>query len=89
MSKTELTELNTSLLQKKDIELFEAYLLVSKRFYVITIDNSVENSHNINIDYPTYTVRALNKAEAIGLLYMDENFRYRNKPIVKIEELEN
>ena len=89
MTKTELTKMDTSLLQKKDIELFEAYLLVSKRFYVITIDNSVANSHNINVDYPTYTVRALNKAEAIGLLYMDENFRYKHKPIYKIEVLDN
>lgn len=56
-----------------------------KTGYQITVDNSSVKSHNINVDYPTYFVHAINKAEAIGLMMLSD-FEHKNLPIYRIDE---
>jgi hypothetical protein len=57
-----------------------------KPFFVVTVDNSSAKSHNINIDFPQFTVKASNEAEAIGKMLLSD-FEYKNKPIYKTQKL--
>lgn len=65
---------------------YNALLLSMQKTFVLTFDNSIANSHNINIDYPTYTCFALNKEEAIGKMMLSD-FTYKNKAITNITYL--
>ncbi len=52
--------------------------------FTITVNNSMSQSHNINIDYPQYFTFALNKEEAIGKMMLSD-FSYKHKAIHKID----
>ena len=59
-----------------------------KRLYTITVDNSAAQSHNINIDRPTYGCLAVSMEEAVGKMMLSD-FQYKRKEIVSINDWES
>src|SRR5690242_6950058 len=59
--------------------------IYNKMFEVI-VDNSQAQSHNINIDYPTFFCFAKSKEEAVGKMMLSD-FQHKNRPVTKIVEL--
>ena len=77
-------------MSNKQIEAGKAELLKNARLccnkaYTITVNNEKANSHNINIDCPTFFCFALSDAEAIGLMMLSD-FSYKHLPIMKIHK---
>jgi len=56
---------------------------IFKRHYLIQVDNSKAQSHNINIDRPSFETMAFSKCEAIGIMMLS-NFEYKYKEITSI-----
>lgn len=60
--------------------------VILRNIYTIFIDNHEAQSHNTNIDNPSYTTSAFSEAEAIGKM-MQSDFNYKHKTITKISIL--
>jgi len=56
-----------------------------KKQYTITVDNSAAQSHNINIDRPTYECMAVSMEEAVGKMMLSD-FQYKHKEILSIHD---
>lgn len=56
------------------------------KMFEIIVDNSQAESHNINIDYPTFFCFAMNKEEAVGKMMLSD-FTHKYRVIDKIVEL--
>lgn len=54
-----------------------------KALYIVTVDNSAAQSHNINIDRPEFITVAESKEEAIGKMMLSD-FSYKHKNIVNV-----
>ena len=62
---------------------YQTMRLLTSSFFTITVDNSRSNSHNINIDFPSFIVTAVNEAEAIGLMMLSD-FPHKHLKIDRI-----
>ena len=61
----------------------ETFKCINNKAITITVDNRKAQSHNINIDLPSFFTFALNEQEAIGKM-MQSDFNYKHLPIFKI-----
>lgn len=62
----------------------KTFRAINQKGYTITVNNSKAESHNINIDYPTYFCFALSDAEAIGKMILS-HFAYKKNEISSID----
>lgn len=62
---------------------YESMRILTTSSFTITVDNSKADSHNINIDYPTFHCFAVNEAEAVGLM-MFSDFQHKHLKIDSI-----
>jgi len=56
---------------------------IFKTYYIIQVDNSKAQSHNINIDSPSFETMAFSECEAIGIMMLSD-FEYKYKEITSI-----
>jgi len=61
----------------------DTFRAVFHKGYTITVDNSAAQSHNVNIDCPTFFCFALTEKEAIQKM-MQSDFSYKHKKITRI-----
>lgn len=62
------------------------FRVINKKGYLIFVDNSKAQSHNINIDRPQFFTFAISEPEAIGKMHLSD-FQYKHLPVTKISTI--